>query len=132
MVKRGILNRLLGNRGERAAAKYLKQQGYRVLARQSRSRIGEIDLIALDGDTIVFVEVKTRSSLAAGHPSEAITYAKRRQLTRTALAWLKRKGLLDARSRFDVIAITWQESEPPVIEHFRNAFEPVGDGQLYG
>lgn len=132
MVKRGILNRLLGNRGERAAAKYLKQQGYRILARQSRSRIGEIDLIALDGRTVVFVEVKTRASLAAGHPAEAITAAKRRQLTRTALSWLKRRNMLHCSSRFDVIAITWQEGKRPVIEHYKSAFEPTGDGQLYG
>ena len=131
MPKRGILNKLLGDRGERAAAKYLKQQGYRLLARQSRSRIGEIDLIALDGDTIVFVEVKTRSSHAAGHPTEAVTVVKQRQLTRTALAWLKRRKLLDARARFDVVAITWQETGPPLIEHYQNAFEPTGDGQMY-
>lgn len=131
MAGRGLFNKLLGDRGERAAAKYLRSQGYRILARQSRSRIGEIDLIALDGDTIVFVEVKTRSSRAAGHPAEAVTAAKQRQLTRTALAWLKRKRLLDARCRFDVIAITWQEKQPPLIEHYRNAFEAAGHGQLY-
>jgi putative endonuclease len=131
MLRRGILNRLLGDRGERAAAKYLKQQGYRILARQSRSRIGEIDLIAVDGQTIVFVEVKTRTSLSAGHPAEAITIAKRRQLTRTALAWLKRRNMLNRSSRFDVIAITWQEGEPPIIEHYKSAFEPTGDGQFY-
>jgi len=132
MVRRGILNRLLGDRGERAAAKYLKQQGYRILARQSRSRIGEIDLIALDGQTVVFVEVKTRSSQAAGHPAEEVTQAKRRQLTRTALAWLKRRHMLNVSSRFDVNAITWQEGMPPVIEHYQNAFEPTSEGQLYG
>jgi putative endonuclease len=132
MVRRGILNRLLGDRGERAAARYLKRQGYRILARQSRSRIGEIDLIALDGQTVVFVEVKTRASQAAGHPAEAVTFAKRKQLTRTALAWLKRRNLLECSCRFDVVAITWQDGHPPTIEHFKNAFEPAGDGQFYG
>jgi putative endonuclease len=133
MIKRGILNRLLGNRGERAAAKYLRKCGYRILARQSRSRIGEIDLIALDvdGDAIVFVEVKTRSSHAAGHPSEAVTRSKQQQLTRAALAWLKRRRLLNQRGRFDVIAITWTDSGPPQIEHYRNAFEPSGRGQMF-
>ncbi len=131
MAKRGILNKLLGNRGERAAAKYLKRQGFRILARQSRSRIGEIDLIALDGDTIVFIEVKTRSSHAAGHPSEAVTPAKQKQLTRAALVWLKHRRLLDQRGRFDVIAITWGDSGPPVIEHYRNAFEAVGTSQMF-
>jgi len=131
MAKRGILNRLLGNRGERAAAKYLKRQGFRILARQSRSRIGEIDLIALDGDTIVFIEVKTRSSHAAGHPSEAVTPAKQKQLTRAALVWLKHRRLLDQRGRFDVVAITWSDGRPPVIEHYRNAFEAVGTSQMF-
>lgn len=131
MLRRGILNRLLGDRGERAAARYLKRQGYRILARQSRSQIGEIDLIAMDGRTVVFVEVKTRTSQAAGHPAEAITAAKRRQLTRTALAWLKRRDLLDCSCRFDVVAITWQTGRAPVIEHFKNAFEPECDGQFY-
>jgi putative endonuclease len=90
-----------------------------------------MDLIALDGECIVFVEVKTRSSHAAGHPSEAVTFEKRRQLTRVALAWLKRRGLLDHRARFDVIAITWKAGADPVVEHYKNAFEPVGAGQLY-
>ena len=132
MTKRGILNRLLGDRGERAAAKFLKRQGFRILARQSRSRIGELDLIALDGESVVFVEVKTRSSHVAGHPTEAITFAKRKQLTRAALVWLKRRGLLDSRARFDVVAITWCTDGPPLIEHYRNAFEPVGSGQMFG
>ena len=125
MPKRGILNKLLGDRGERVAAKFLKRKGYRILARQSRSRIGEIDLIAQDGDVIVFVEVKTRSSSKAGHPTEAITFTKRKQLTRAAMGWLKRRRLIEHRSRFDVIAITWQEREP-VIEHYQNAFEATG------
>jgi putative endonuclease len=131
MLRRGILNRLLGDRGERAAARYLKRQGYRILARQSRSRIGEIDLVALDGQTIVFVEVKTRASQDAGHPAEAVTAAKRKQLTRTALAWLKRRNLLHCSCRFDVVAITWEQGQTPVIEHFTNAFEPSGDGQFF-
>ncbi len=131
MAKRGILNKILGNRGERAAAKYLKRQGFRILARQSRSRIGEIDLIALDGDTIVFIEVKTRSSHVAGHPSEAVTPAKQKQLTRAALVWLKHRRLLDQRGRFDVVAITWSDSGTPLIEHYKNAFESVGTSQMF-
>lgn len=131
MIRRGILNRLLGNRGERAAARHLKRRGYRILARQSRSRIGEIDLIALDRDTLVFVEVKTRSSHAAGHPSEAVTHAKQQRLVRTALAWMKRRGVLHQRGRFDVVAITWCDDGPPTIEHYENAFEPSTSGQMF-
>ena len=131
MPKTGWLRKLFGDRGERLAARYLKRQGFRIIARQSRSRIGEIDLIALDRETIVFVEVKTRSSHAAGHPAEAVKFQKQKQLTRTALAWLKRRDLLERRSRFDVVAITWQSGGSPIIEHYSNAFEPVGTGQMF-
>jgi putative endonuclease len=68
----GLLNRLLGNKGERRAAKFLRGRGFRILDRQNSGRLGEIDLIADDGGTIVFVEVKTRRSNVAGHPVEAI------------------------------------------------------------
>ena len=129
---RGWLTRWLGDRGERAAARYLRQQGFKILARQHSSRLGEIDLIALDGDCVVFVEVKTRRSDAAGHPVEAVTLEKQRQLTRLALAWLKQHNLLERRARFDVVAILWPEdSRHPEIQHYRNAFEPVGFGQMY-
>ncbi|MBL8848698.1 MAG: YraN family protein [Planctomycetaceae bacterium] len=131
MVRPGWLTLWLGNKGERLAVRYLKKLGYRILARQSRSRIGEIDIVALDGDTIVFVEVKTRSSQSAGHPSEAITFAKQQQLTRVALAWLKSRGMLERRARFDVIAITWREGTEPVVEHYQSAFEAVGRGQMF-
>jgi len=127
----GWLRRLFGNQGEREAARYLKRQGYRILARQSRSRMGEIDLIALDQNTIVFVEVKTRRSQRAGHPSEAVDREKQRQLTRAALAWLKRRRRLNSPGRFDVIAITWQAGQAPLILHYRNAFEATGFGQMY-
>lgn len=127
----GWMRKLFGDQGERVAAKHLRQQGYRILARQSRSRVGELDLIALDGETIVFVEVKTRSSLVAGHPAEAVTVAKQQQLTRAALAWLKRHRLLEARGRFDVIAITWKAGAAPEIQHYKNAFQASGRGQMF-
>jgi putative endonuclease len=128
----GLLNRLLGNEGERRAAKYLRGLGYRILARQSSGRIGEIDLIALEGETIVFVEVKTRRSQAAGHPVEAVTPAKQRKLTNVALAYLKRHGLLERRARFDVVTIIWPSgARHPEITHYRNAFEPTGFGQMF-
>lgn len=131
MPRPGWLTLLLGDKGERLAVRYLKRQGYRIVARQSRSRIGELDIVALDGDCIVFVEVKTRSSDKAGHPAEAVTTAKQQQLTRAALAWLKRRGLLERRARFDVVAITWGKGLPPVIDHYRNAFEATGRGQMF-
>jgi putative endonuclease len=129
---RGWVTKLLGDRGERAAARYLRRQGFEILARQQAGRLGEIDLIARDGDTIVFVEVKTRTSGAAGNPVEAVTPAKQRQMTRIALAWLKQRGLLECRARFDVVALLWAEgARQPEIKHYRHAFEAAGVEGLY-
>lgn len=130
-MKIGWVNRLFGNRGERVAARFLKKLGYRILARQARSKVGELDLIARDGETIVFVEVKTRSSHSAGHPAEAVGYQKQKQLTRAALFWLKQRNLLDHSCRFDVIAVTWQDGRQPVVEHFIHAFEATDRGQMF-
>ena len=122
----------LGRRGEAAAARHLKRQGYRILARSDRLRPGELDLVALDHKTIVFVEVKTRRSQEAGHPSEAVDAAKQRRLTRLAVTFLKRHGLLEHAARLDVIAVTWPETQRrPTIEHFKNAFEAVGKWEFY-
>ena len=132
MLPTGWLRKLFGDRGERAAVRYLRRQGYRVLARQARNRLGEIDIIATDGDWIVFVEVKTRTTTDKGHPVEAVTRDKQRQLTRAALVWLKSRGWLERRCRFDVIAITWRSGQQPFIEHFPAAFEARGADGLYG
>lgn len=122
----------LGARGEREAERFLRRRGYRIVARGARDRLGEIDLIAIDQGTIVFVEVKTRTSHAMGHPGEAVDLRKQRQLTRVALAFLKRHDLLEYPARFDVIAITWPEDQAePQIEHIRNAFEPPGKWQMF-
>ena len=117
----------LGQRGEDAAAKFLRKLGYIIVGRGHRDRIGEIDLVAVDGRTVVFVEVKTRTSQDAGHPAEAVDDDKQRQLTRLALAYMKRHDLLECSARFDVVAITWPDAKSnPKIEHFQNAFEPIG------
>ena len=122
----------LGNRGERAAARYLRRKGYKIVARGSRLRPGELDLVAVDGRTVVFVEVKTRRSDQYGNPAEAVDLHKQRRLTRLAVTYLKRHGLLEYPARFDVVAITWPEDRRrPIIEHFENAFEAVGDGEYY-
>ncbi|MCH8830116.1 MAG: YraN family protein [Planctomycetes bacterium] len=129
---KGWLNRLLGNRGERLAARYLRRQGYRILSRQYRTRLGELDLIAMDRECIVFVEVKTRRSDAAGQPIEAITHQKQKKLTQLALTYLKRYGLLEHAARFDVVALCWDDSQKkPTITHYKNAFPAVGFGQMF-
>ena len=128
-IARALLNRLLGERGERLAARHLKRQGMRVLLRGYRTEQGEIDLIARDGDILVFVEVKARRK---GVPAEAVTEEKQRRLTNVSMQFLRRYNLLEVRSRFDVVAIVWPDDRtPPEVEHFRNAFEPVGRGQMF-
>ena len=126
---RNLWNRLLGDRGERAAARYLRRRGLRVLARGYRTRYGEIDLIARDGDTLVFVEVKSRRR---GVPAEAVTEEKQRRISLVALHFLRKHGLLDVRCRFDIVAIVWPDDRgEPQIEHIPNAFEAVGRGQMF-
>jgi len=115
-------------RGEAAAARFLKGLGYRILARRDRSKLGEIDLVALDGRKIVFVEVKTREAADEFSPAEAVDRAKQQRLTRLALAYLKRHGLLEAQARFDVVAVTWPPgARRPTIRHYVNAFEAAGN-----
>jgi putative endonuclease len=122
----------LGQRGEDAAARFLKRKGYQILARHVDIPLGELDIIAVDGRTIVFVEVKTRTSTGAGHASEAIDARKERRMTQAALSYLKSNGLLNYSARFDVVAITWPDSgREPTIEHYQNAFSPVGSGQFF-
>ncbi len=126
-----LWNRVLGDRGERAAAAYLRKRGMRIIVRNYKGAGGEIDLIARDGDTLVFIEVKTRQ---AGTPAEAVTPEKQKRITRAALAFLKKHDLLNAGvpSRFDVVAVVWPEADrQPRIEHFPNAFEAVGEGQMF-
>lgn len=124
--------RPLGVRGEDAAARFLKRQGYRIIERGYDSPLGELDIIAVDGRTIVFLEVKTRASTDAGHPTEAIDVNKQQRMTQSALAYLKSKRLLEHSSRFDVVAVTWPpNSRRPHIEHFKNAFSPTGAGQFF-
>jgi putative endonuclease len=123
----------LGARGEDAAARHLRKKGYTIVARSDRSRLGEIDLVAVDKNrVIVFVEVKTRHSHDTGHPADAVDDDKQRRLTRLALAYLKRHQLLESPARFDVVAVTWPDAQrKPHIEHFEHAFGAVGNWQLF-
>lgn len=130
---RQFLHNLLGDEGERAAARYLRQQGYRILKRQHRNRFGEIDIIAMDGRQIVFVEVKTRRTTDTGQPFEAVDRRKQQKIARTALAWLKENRRLNQSCRFDVISIVWESDDgSPQIDHYRHAFESPDSGQFTG
>jgi putative endonuclease len=128
----GLSPRSLGEKGERAAARYLEERGFTIVARGLRDRLSEIDLIAVEGRTVVFVEVKTRASADHGRPEEAVDRDKQQRLTRAALAYLKKKNLLQNATRFDVIGIVWpDEKSPPAITHIRNAFQASGRDSFY-
>ena len=122
----------LGRRGEDAAARFLRRRGYTIVARGQRGQIGELDLVAVDGRTVVFIEVKTRATHEAGHPADAVDDQKQRRLTRLAVAYMKRHDLLECSARFDVVAITWPDNgRRPTIEHFENAFDPAGFSGMF-
>ena len=122
---KGLRNRLFGDLGERLAARHLRRQGYKILARQWRGRMGEVDLIARQGQTIVFVEVKTRRPDPGSRPEEAVDRNKQRQLTRAGYEWMKRHGREGWSYRFDVVAIVLPESGDPQVKHIIGAFEAV-------
>lgn len=111
-------NRSIGTDYEQLAGQYLEQKGYTVLAYNFRSRNGEIDIIAKDGDTFVFCEVKYRKTMLQGHPMEAVNHRKQQRISKCALYYLQKNGLADVDCRFDVIGILDGE-----ISHVMNAFE---------
>ena len=111
----------LGRWGEETAARFLLSQGYTIVARNLRTPVGEIDIIARHGRNLVFVEVKTRRSLAFGTPQEAVGPTKQRQIIRTAQWYLNGGHGKGLQPRFDVIAVRPTTNEP-LIEHIPNAF----------
>ena len=111
----------LGRRGERAAEKYLRRNGYRIVARNFRAAGAEIDLVAMDGETLVFVEVKTRRSRDAGAPEEAVDERKQKQIRRAAELFATRYRAAEVTMRFDIIAVDGSGKRLE-IELLRNAF----------
>ncbi|KPK46395.1 MAG: hypothetical protein AMK74_00315 [Nitrospira bacterium SM23_35] len=114
--------KLLGNEGESLAVRFLKKQGYDIIAHNYKTRIGEIDIIARDGETIVFVEVKTRSNDVFAAPYESVNSAKRQKMKNVASLYLK-KQKTELPARFDVISITCLWNGQKSIRHIRDAFE---------
>lgn len=115
-----------GNRFEELACGYLAGKGYKILDRNVYLMRKELDIVAMEGDTIVFVEVKGRRSGAYGSPIEAVGALKRRRLVMAATAYLKKRRLLDRPCRFDVVGIRLRPDGMPHLEHIRNAFEAGG------
>jgi putative endonuclease len=123
----------LGEQGERRAARYLRRRcKYRIVATRRRLRYGEIDVIAVDGRTIVFVEVKTRRNEAGPRPALAVDHHRRQRMTRAATAFLKAHGLLEYPARFDIVEVIWPKgARRPTIVHHQNAFAAEGRGQFF-
>jgi putative endonuclease len=110
---------VLGRRGEQVAAGYLEAQGMRIVDRNWRCAEGEIDIVALDGDVLVIAEVKTRKSLAFGHPFEAVGVDKLARLRRLASAWCRDHELRTPLRRVDVIAVLDDGTGCPAVEHLK-------------
>jgi len=112
----------LGAQGEDAAAKYLKRNGFKILARNARLSRYEIDIIAREGDTIAFVEVKTRRSDSIAHPEENVDARKRNHIRRAAHVYIAKHGDDETYYRFDIASVLIPEGGRPAITLYRNAF----------
>lgn len=112
----------LGEMGERLALKKIKRLGYKFIAKNYRCPLGEIDLIARDGDCLVFIEIKTRRGRSIGYAKEAINRRKMRQISKVALAYMKANNCCDVKARFDVIAINIK-GDREEIEIIPDAFD---------
>lgn len=112
----------LGERGEDAAAAYLERVGMTVVERNWRCPAGEVDIVALDGETLVLCEVKTRRTAAKGTPEDAVTPAKQRKYGTLAATYLQRNGIEPAEVRFDVISILVIAEDRALLRHHRAAF----------
>jgi putative endonuclease len=115
----------VGNKGESLAEDYIKRKGYKIIQRNYRCRLGEIDIIAKDDDTIVFIEVRTKQNENFGSPQDSVTSTKINKISKTALRFIQEKNLSGYSYRFDFIAITFSQGKPN-IEHIENAFMPSG------
>ena len=117
----------LGAKGEELAVRYLKKRGYRIVERNYRTRLGEIDIIAEQGDDLVFIEVKTRSDTLFGSAFESVTKQKQKQLSKVALEYISKEDCHNRPARFDVVAIELQKGSNTLkdasIEVLQNAFD---------
>jgi putative endonuclease len=122
-----------GTRSERAAARFIQQKlGYRILRRNFSCPKGELDLIALDGKQLVFVEVRSTEGEDSSRPADSVDQNKQRRLSELALVFLSRYRLLDHPARFDILAVSWPPNKAePRIDHYPNAFRATGRFQMY-
>ena len=120
--KRGKRNKELGARGEEAAARFLVKRGYDIVERNWKCYAGEVDIIARDEETLIFVEVKTRKDCQKGFPAEAVNADKRTRYEKIALEFLKSYEVVDLSVRFDVISIVVVSEDRALIRHHISAF----------
>jgi putative endonuclease len=118
----GASGHVLGKKGEELAVEFLQKKGYTIVERGYRRFRGELDIIALDRATLVFVEVKTRAGTEFGLPEEAVIPAKQNQIKRIAQGYVMERGFGDSNCRFDVLAILFNDEGNPLITHFEDAF----------
>jgi putative endonuclease len=124
--------RWFGTRSERAAEGFLRRLGYRILARNYSCPLGELDLVAVDGRCVVFVEVRSTGTGDVSGPAHSVDAAKQRRLTDLALHFLQKRRLLDQSARFDVLTLSWPAGRrEPEITHFQSAFEATGRFQMH-
>jgi putative endonuclease len=124
LVKRQPARDTLGDRGENLAARHLRNLGYRIITRNYRCPLGEIDIVARDGTTLVFCEVKTRAYDDQGvSPEDQVNDIKQHQITKAARYYLSRYGTVQPAARFDVVAVIWPNNRDPLIRHTPSAFE---------
>jgi putative endonuclease len=115
-------NIALGAAGERVARRFLKRLGYRILGRNYRCPAGELDLIALDGETIVFAEVRTRRDTTDNDPIDWVPPPKQRQVAKVARYYIHHKNAHERPCRFDVLAVVLRDGHPPEVHHYPEAF----------
>jgi putative endonuclease len=127
-----IWRRWFGRRSERAAAKFLKRLRFRILGQNLDDRLGEIDLLALDGETLVVVEVRSSETKTFDELSLTVDHDKQRRLTNAILRFLSRRKMLNVGVRFDVLALRWPaNAREPEVRHYRHAFQAVGKYQFH-
>jgi putative endonuclease len=127
-----VWRRWFGRRSERAAAKYLRRQRMRILGRNMEDRLGEIDLLALDGQTLVVVEVRSSETKTFDDLAMTVDLAKQKRLTNAILRFLQKRRMWNIGVRFDVLALRWPPSaREPEVRHYRHAFQSVGKYQFH-
>jgi len=131
-ARRPWWRRWFGSRSERAAARFVRRLGYRVVARNWNCPLGELDLVAIDGQTVVFIEVRSTGNEGTERPAASVDHDKQRRLTALALHFLQKHRLLGRPARFDVLALSWPANQAePAIVHYPAAFAAVGRFQMH-